>query len=78
LKREYFDNELTLSKLNDKEWEDILYIIEKLDIKTFQEYHDFCLNILMYSICNRTSISPNSFIISFIIFDRASLSCVNE
>ena len=35
LKREYFDNERTLSKLNDKEWEDILYIIEKLDIKTF-------------------------------------------
>jgi hypothetical protein len=28
LKREYFDNELTVSKLKDKEWEDILCIIE--------------------------------------------------
>ena len=37
LKREYFDNELTLSKLHDKEWEDILYIIEKSNIQTFQE-----------------------------------------
>ena len=52
LKREYFDNELTLSKLNDKEWEDILYIIEKLDIKTFQEYHDFYLNIDVYGLAD--------------------------
>ena len=28
LKREYFDNELTVSKLKDKEWEDMLCIIE--------------------------------------------------
>jgi hypothetical protein len=52
LKREYFDNELTLSKLNDKEWEDILYIIENLDIKTFQEYYDFHLNIDVYGLAN--------------------------
>ena len=52
LKREYFDNELTLSKLDDKEWEDILYIIEKLDIKTFQEYHDFYLNIDVYGLAD--------------------------
>jgi hypothetical protein len=50
LKRECFDNELTLSNLNDTEWEDILYIIEKLDIKTFQEYHDFYLNIDVYGL----------------------------
>ena len=47
-----FDNELTLSKLNDKEWADILYIIGKLDIKTFQEYHDFYLNIDVYGLAD--------------------------
>jgi hypothetical protein len=31
LKREYFDNELTLSKLNEKEWEDILHINGKIE-----------------------------------------------
>ena len=35
-----FDNERTLSKLNDKECNDELYIIETLNIKTFKEYHD--------------------------------------
>lgn len=52
LKREYFDNELTLSKLNDKEWEDILYIIDKLNITTFKEYHDFYLNIDVYGLAD--------------------------
>jgi hypothetical protein len=31
LKREYFDNELTLSKLHEKEWEDILHINGKIE-----------------------------------------------
>jgi hypothetical protein len=31
LNREYFDNELTVSKLKDKEWEDILCIIENFE-----------------------------------------------
>jgi hypothetical protein len=50
LKREHFDNELTLSKLNNKEWNDVVYIIEKLNIKTFKEYHDFYLNIDVYGL----------------------------
>lgn len=52
LKKEYFDNELTLSKLDDKEWYDILYIIDKLNIKTFKEYHDFYLNIDVYGLAD--------------------------
>ena len=37
---------------NDKECEDILYIIENLSIKTFQEYHDFYLNIDVYGLAD--------------------------
>jgi hypothetical protein len=45
LKREYFDNQLTLSKLSDEEWLSVQHIIQKLDMKTFEDYHDFYLNI---------------------------------
>jgi len=45
LKREYFDNELTLSKLSDEEWLSVKRIIHKLDMKPFEDYHDFYLNI---------------------------------
>jgi hypothetical protein len=52
LKREYFDNELTLSKLYDKQWEYILYITDKLNIKIFKEYHVFYLNIDVYGLAD--------------------------
>ena len=45
LRKEMFDNDLTLSKLENEEWADVLNIIDKLNIKTFEEYHDFYLNI---------------------------------
>lgn len=45
LQKEMFDNNLTLSKLQDEEWNDVLNIIQKLNINTFEEYHDFYLNI---------------------------------
>lgn len=45
LKREFFDNRLTLSSIDEKEWNEVLNIIEKLNIKTFEEYHDFYFNI---------------------------------
>ena len=45
LKREYFDNQLTLSKLNDDEWLSVQHIVQKLNMETFEDYHDFYLNI---------------------------------
>jgi len=45
LKREYFDNQLTLSKLDDDEWLSVQHIIQKLNKETFEDYHDFYLNI---------------------------------
>ena len=45
LKQEYFNNKLTLTNIDEKEWNDVLNIIDKLNIKTFEEYHDFYLNI---------------------------------
>ena len=45
LKREHFDNQLTLSKLNDQEWSSVQNIIHKLDMKTFEDYHDYYLHI---------------------------------
>jgi len=44
-KREYFDNQLTLSELSDEEWLSVKHIIHRLDMKTFEDYHDFYLNI---------------------------------
>lgn len=45
LKKEYFDNELTLSKLEDGEWDYIQELIAENNIKTFEEFHDFYLHI---------------------------------
>ena len=36
LKQEYFDNKLTLSVVVNDEWLEVLNIIEKLNIKTFE------------------------------------------
>ena len=41
VKREYFDNELTVSKLKDKEWEDILCIIEIFKYKNISRISRF-------------------------------------
>jgi len=41
LKREYFDNQLTLSKSSDDEWLSVQHVIQNLDMKTFEDYHDF-------------------------------------
>jgi len=45
LKKEHFDNQLTLSKITEEKWKEVLNIIDKLGITTFEEYHDFYLNI---------------------------------
>jgi len=45
LKKEHFNSSLYQSKLNDTEWLAVKYIIDKLGMKTFEEYHDFYLNI---------------------------------
>jgi hypothetical protein len=45
LKKEHFDNQLTLSKLEDAEWDYIQEFIEKNNIKTFEDFHDFYLHI---------------------------------
>jgi hypothetical protein len=45
LKKEHFNNRLKLEALNDNEWEYIQQLIQDLNITTFEEYHDFYLNI---------------------------------
>ena len=45
LKKEHFNNRLKLEELTDNEWEYIQQLIKDLNITTFEEYHDFYLNI---------------------------------
>ena len=45
IKREFFDNELTLSKLSDDDWNQVQNVIKEFNIQTFEEYHDYYLNI---------------------------------
>jgi len=45
LKREHFDNALTISKLKDEEWIYIQELITENNITTFREFHDFYLHI---------------------------------
>ena len=45
LKREFFDNQLTLSALSDEEWDEVENIIKQLNFETFEDYHDYYLNI---------------------------------
>ena len=45
LKKEHFNNRLKLEALTDNEWEYIQQLIKDLNITTFEEYHDFYLNI---------------------------------
>lgn len=52
LKKEHFDSSLNLSSLDDKEWEDVKYIIDKMKIKSFENYHDFYLNIDVYGLAD--------------------------
>jgi hypothetical protein len=45
LKKEHFDNQLTLSKIDESEWEYIQELIENNNIHTFEDFHDFYLHI---------------------------------
>jgi len=45
LKKEHFNNIMSMSKLNDDEWVYIQELIKYNDIKTFEDFHDFYLNI---------------------------------
>ena len=45
LKKEYFNNRLKLEELKDDEWEYIQQLIKDMDFKTFEDFHDFYLNI---------------------------------
>ena len=45
LKKEHFNNRLKLEALKDDEWDYIQKLIKDLNITTFEEYHDFYLNI---------------------------------
>lgn len=45
LTRHAFDNKLKLEKLSDEDWEYVQKLIKDLNITTFDEYHDFYLNI---------------------------------
>ena len=44
LYKEHFNNCLKLEELKDDEWEYIQQLIEDLDFKTFEDFHDFYLN----------------------------------
>ena len=52
LKKEHFNSSLYQSKLNDTEWLAVKYIIDKLGMKTFEEYHDFYLDIDVYGLAD--------------------------
>lgn len=45
LKKEHFNNCLKLEELKDDEWEYIQQLIKNMDFKTFEDFHDFYLNI---------------------------------
>ena len=45
LKKEHFNNRLKLEALSNDEWDYIQQLIKDLNITTFEEYHDFYLNI---------------------------------
>ena len=45
LKKEDFNNRLKLEALSDNEWDYIQQLIKDLNITTFEEYHDFYLNV---------------------------------
>jgi hypothetical protein len=45
LKKEDFNNRLKLEELSNDEWDYIQQLIKDLNITTFEEYHDFYLNI---------------------------------
>jgi hypothetical protein len=46
LKKDHFDNIMSLSKLNDREWDYIQELITYNNIKNFEDFHDYYL--LMY------------------------------
>ena len=52
LKKEHFNSSLYQTELNDKEWLAVKYIIEKLGMKTFEDYHDFYLDIDVYGLAD--------------------------
>jgi hypothetical protein len=43
--KEHFNNKLNLTQMSDNDWNNVSNIIKKLNIKTFEEYHDFYLHI---------------------------------
>lgn len=45
LKQEHFKNKLSKQELTDIQWVSIKYIIKKVGMKTFEDYHNFYLDI---------------------------------
>ena len=45
INKEHFNNKLNLTQMSDDDWKQVTNIIKKLNIKTFEEYHDFYLHI---------------------------------
>ena len=44
LKIHHFDNSMRKEKLSYDDWLSVQYVIEKLDMKTFKDYHDYYLD----------------------------------
>lgn len=45
LRQHHFDNSMRKEKLTDADWLGIKYLIKKLNMKTFKDYHDYYLDI---------------------------------
>jgi len=50
LKREHFDNKLTLSSISDEDWAHVQTVISEFGFKSFREYHDLYLKIDVYGL----------------------------
>ena len=44
LKIHHFDNSMRKEKLSYNDWLSVKYVIKKLDMKTFKDYHDYYLD----------------------------------
>jgi hypothetical protein len=52
LKQEHFKNKLSKQELTDIQWVSIKYIIKKVGMKTFEDYHNFYLDIDVSGLAN--------------------------
>jgi hypothetical protein len=50
LKKEHFDNKLTLSKISDTDFLHVINVIKTFNIKNFKEYHDLYLKIDVFGL----------------------------